>query len=71
MFHRSGEHHCHAWLQRSDLAPGKSRGSDNAPPPARGEPSMGPQKHTHSPKGKAAQHTGRVTPLHLLQGEEG
>lgn len=68
VFHHSRERHCHTWLQRSDLAPGKSRGSSDAPPPAKGGPSTGHQKRSHDPKGKAAKHTGRVMPL---QGEEG
>lgn len=71
MFHCSRECHCHTWLQRSDLAPGKIGGSGNAPPPARREPSTGPQKCNLNAKGKAAQHAGAVTPLRSLQSEEG
>lgn len=52
MFHHSGEHDCHAWLQKSDLAPGKRKGSSNAPPPVKGGPSTWPQKRSHDPEGK-------------------
>lgn len=34
-FHCSGEHHCHVWLQRWELVPGKNRGSSDAPSPVK------------------------------------